>query len=174
MIPQSGTLQLPSSNQHLHVNPSHASVGFITFLTTNLVSISVLFFLDEPSMKAPFKISLISPDTDGYHALSNMDQEGEPEPFGDGLVKVNFRESVPMSTYLTVFIVSDFENVSRTIVPEFGDPFLLRCFSTPAQVKKLDFALQTSVDVIQFYISYFKIAYPLPKLDLAAIPDFVR
>ena len=125
-------------------------------------------------MKAPFKISLISPDTDGYHALSNMDQEGEPEPFGDGLVKVNFRESVPMSTYLTVFIVSDFENVSRTIVPEFGDPFLLRCFSTPAQVKKLDFALQTSVDVIQFYISYFKIAYPLPKLDLAAIPDFVR
>lgn len=124
-------------------------------------------------MKAKFKISLITPDGDGYNALSNMDQEGAPEPYDTGLVKVNFRESVPMSTYLTVFIVSDFESVEQTITPSVGDPFLLRCFSTPAQKPKLDFALETSVNVIQYYIDYFKIAYPLPKLDLAAIPDFV-
>lgn len=128
---------------------------------------------DEPSMKAKFKISLISPSGDGYSALSNMDQEGEPEDYAPGLVKVNFRESVPMSTYLTVFIVSDFIFVNETITPTVGEPFELRCFSTPAQVNKLDFALKTSVDVIQYYINYFKIAYPLPKLDLAAIPDFV-
>lgn len=124
-------------------------------------------------MKAKFKVSLIRPAEGGYSALSNMDQESE-EDYGTGLVKVNFRESVPMSTYLTVFIVSDFVNKNVTIEPAYGLPFELRCFSTPAQVNKLDFALETSVAVIKYYIDYFKIPYPLPKLDLAAIPDFVR
>lgn len=125
-------------------------------------------------MKAKFKISLVKPAGAEYSALSNMDQEGPEEDYEPGLVKVNFRESVPMSTYLTVFIVSDFVYKSETIVPSVGDPFELRCFSTPAQVDKLAFALKTSVAVIKFYIDYFKVPYPLPKLDLAAIPDFVR
>lgn len=127
---------------------------------------------DEPSMKAIFNITLIRPAGDGYSALSNMNQIAE-EPYGNGLVKVKFAESVPMSTYLTVFIVSDFEFINETITPEIGEPFELRTFATPAQVSKLDFALETSKNVIEYYINYFKIPYPLPKLDLAAIPDFV-
>lgn len=124
-------------------------------------------------MKATFKISLVRPEGDGYSALSNMDEIGQ-EDYAEGLVKVNFRESVPMSTYLTVFIVSDFLSKSETITPVVGEKFELRCFATPAQVGKLDFALKTSVDVIKYYVDYFQIPYPLPKLDLAAIPDFVR
>lgn len=123
-------------------------------------------------MKAKFKISLIRPDAPEYHALSNMNQESE-EPYGEGLIRVNFKESVPMSTYLTVFIVSDFVSKEAIIEPSIGENFMLRCFSTPAQVDKLDFALQTAVDVIKYYITYFQVPYPLPKLDLAAIPDFV-
>lgn len=131
-----------------------------------------LCFSDEPSMKAPFKISVIRPEGDGYSALSNMNQISE-EAYETGLVKVDFEESVPMSTYLTVFIVSDFVSTDADINPSIGDPFKVRCFGTPAQINKLDFALNVSVDVIQYYIDYFKIEYPLPKLDLAAIPDFV-
>lgn len=124
-------------------------------------------------MKAEFKISLIKPAGNEYSALSNMDQESEEE-YAAGLTKVNFQKSVPMSTYLTVFIVSDFVSVEEMIEPVVGDPFKLRCFSTPAQKEKLDFALETSVSVIKYYVDYFKVPYPLPKLDLAAIPDFVR
>jgi glutamyl aminopeptidase len=124
-------------------------------------------------MKAKFKISLVRPAGDGYSALSNMDQISEEE-YAEGLVKVNFRESVPMSTYLTVFIVSDFLSKNATIEPVVGDKFELRCFATPSQVDKLDFALKTSIDTIKYFIDYFQVPYPLPKLDLAAIPDFVR
>lgn len=123
-------------------------------------------------MKAPFKISVIRPEGDEYSALSNMNQISQ-ESYATGLIKVDFAESVPMSTYLTVFIVSDFVSTKADINPSVGDPFEVRCFGTPAQINKLDFALNVSVDVIQYYINYFNIEYPLPKLDLAAIPDFV-
>lgn len=126
-------------------------------------------------MKARYKISLVSPDSDGYHALSNMDVEST-EPYGTGLIKYNFRESVPMSTYLTVFIVSDFANRTGRVNVDGADgkPFDLSIYATPGQFNKTEYAFKVSKDIIEYYIQYFNISYPLPKLDLAAIPDFVR
>lgn len=125
-------------------------------------------------MKATYKISLISPEGDGYHALSNMDIESV-ENYTTGQLKYNFHESVPMSTYLTVFIVSDF--ASRTgqvnVGSEVGEPFDLSIHATPGQYNKTEYAFIISKDIIEFYIKYFNIPYPLPKLGLAAIPDFV-
>lgn len=117
---------------------------------------------------------MISPDNDGYHALSNMNVESI-ENYQPGLKKYNFAESVPMSTYLTVFIVSDFQckNETVNVASDIGEPFELSVYSTPAQINKTDYALQTAKTIIEFYIKYFQIPYPLPKLDLAAIPDFV-
>ena len=34
------------------------------------------------------------------------------------------------------------------------------------------FALDIAVKTLPFYNDYFRIAYPLPKIDLIAIPDF--
>lgn len=126
-------------------------------------------------MKARYKISLVSPDGDGYHALSNMNVSNI-EPYAPGLVKYNFEESVPMSTYLTVFIVSDFTNRTGTVNingPEGTSPFDLSIYATPGQFNKTEYAFKISKDIIEFYINYFQLGYPLPKLDLAAIPDFV-
>lgn len=125
-------------------------------------------------MKAKYKIALISPADDNYHALSNMDVE-KIEDYEEGLKKYTFKESVPMSTYLTVFIVSDFarKNVTVNVGSQIGKPFELSVYSTPAQVDKTDYALDTAKKIFEFYINYFNIPYPLPKLDLAAIPDFI-
>ena len=122
-------------------------------------------------MKAKYKISLVSPAGDGYHALSNMNVE-EVQDYGEGLKKYIFAESVPMSTYLTVFIVSDFQRKNETVNvgSQIGSPFELSVYSTPAQVNKTDYALKTAKKIIEHYIQYFNIPYPLPKLDLAAIP----
>ncbi|PNF17921.1 hypothetical protein B7P43_G02198 [Cryptotermes secundus] len=125
---------------------------------------------DEPGFKPTFKVRLVRPRY-GYIALSNMDQvnvvDDSPEL---GLTTVEFRESVPMVTYLSCFIVSDFERLSPVTVSQ---GFPLSVYSTRAQLNKTKYATQVGVNVIEYYIQYFGIPYPLPKLDLAAIPDFV-
>ncbi|XP_055377192.1 aminopeptidase A-like [Condylostylus longicornis] len=127
---------------------------------------------DEPDMKANFSVTLVRPTKDNYNALSNMDIK-EEIPDGD-LTRTVFNESVKMSTYLACFIVSDF--VAKNISVDtkgIGKNFSLQVFATPAQLDKVEHALQTGKTITEYYIEYFQIPYPLPKLDMAAIPDFV-
>ncbi|XP_067616952.1 glutamyl aminopeptidase isoform X2 [Eurosta solidaginis] len=128
---------------------------------------------DEPSLKAEFIITLVRPTEGGYHALSNMPVESEV--VNGNVTEVVFAQSVPMSTYLACMIVSDFakktKNVSGKI--EGANDFEMRVFATHDQIEKVTYALDTGVGITEYYIEYFNVAYPLPKLDMAAIPDFV-
>lgn len=78
-----------------------------------------------------------------------------------------------MSTYLACFIVSDFESRSVEVNAVVGNNFEMRVFATRAQIEKAQYALTTGQGITEFYIDYFQVPYPLPKLDMAAIPDFV-
>ncbi|KAK4883200.1 hypothetical protein RN001_006519 [Aquatica leii] len=126
---------------------------------------------DEPNMKAKYTVHILKPNIDGYIALSNMPEKSST-PVDDG-VMVHFEESKEMSTYLSCFIVCDFKSNDDVIKPDIGDAFPLRVFSTVAQVNKTKFALEVGKSVMEYFINYFGIPYPLPKLDLIAIPDFV-
>jgi glutamyl aminopeptidase len=116
-------------------------------------------------MKAEYKIALVSPLGDGYSALSNMNVVSRVDDTAAGTRTTNFAVSRPMSTYLAVFIVSDFVAVSDVVRTNgVGENFILSVYSTPHQVGKLGFALETGVKVTEFYLDYFRIEYPLPKL----------
>jgi glutamyl aminopeptidase len=78
-----------------------------------------------------------------------------------GLTTVEFRESVPMVTYLSCFIVSDFQRLGPVTVTQ-GFPYSV--YSTPSQLNKAKYALDVGVNIIEYYIKYFGIPYPLPKL----------
>uniref|UniRef100_A0A182QN30 glutamyl aminopeptidase n=1 Tax=Anopheles farauti TaxID=69004 RepID=A0A182QN30_9DIPT len=129
---------------------------------------------DEPHLKAEYTIHMVHPSGDGYEALSNMNVKSTAiDTPSAGLSTTTFERSVSMSTYLVVFIVSDFVNKEVLVVPESGEPFPLRVYATRFQKDNIDFALSTALTIIKYYVKYFGIAYPLPKLDMAAIPDFV-
>ncbi|XP_073818649.1 aminopeptidase A-like [Musca autumnalis] len=125
---------------------------------------------DEPNMKAKFTITLVRPTGDGYHALSNMNEENTT--FLDDYTEVHFAESVEMSTYLACFLVSDFAYSTRPVKAEYGTDFEIRIFATAHQLEKTTFAADTAAAVTEYYIKNYKVEYPLPKLDMAAIPDF--
>ncbi|XP_032593297.1 glutamyl aminopeptidase-like [Drosophila grimshawi] len=126
---------------------------------------------DEPAMKATYNISVVHPTSGNYHALSNMNQL-DTMLLGENTM-ASFATSVPMSSYLACIIVSDFDSETSTVKAYgIGEDFEMRAFATPHQKSKVTFALGFGTAVTEYYIQYFKVAYPLPKLDMAAIPDF--
>lgn len=121
---------------------------------------------DEPSFKATFLIRISrKPD---YMTLSNMPKANTIELPG-GLVQDEFeRTSVNMSTYLVAFIVANFSSTSRNVLDT-----LVSVYSVPEKKEHTDYALETGAKLLDFYNGYCEIDYPLKKLDLVAIPDFL-
>ncbi|XP_030000253.1 endoplasmic reticulum aminopeptidase 1-like isoform X2 [Sphaeramia orbicularis] len=120
---------------------------------------------DEPAFKANFTIQIIREPR--HIAISNMPKLKTVDLPG-GLLEDYFDTTVKMSTYLVAYIVSDFVSVSRTT--QHG--VKISIYAVPDKIDQTTFALDAAVKLLDFYDDYFDIPYPLPKQDLAAIPDF--
>eukprot|EP00730_Choanoeca_flexa_P015746 TRINITY_DN7298_c0_g1_i2.p1 TRINITY_DN7298_c0_g1~~TRINITY_DN7298_c0_g1_i2.p1 ORF type:complete len:872 (+),score=286.73 TRINITY_DN7298_c0_g1_i2:3-2618(+) len=120
---------------------------------------------DEPAAKAIFELTLVIDAN--LTALSNM-PEASIKSLPNGKKKVAFLPSVKMSTYLLAFVVGEFDFVAT--VTDHGVP--IRCFSTPGMSHRCEFALDCAKRCLDLYDDYFKVPYPLPKLDMIAIPEF--
>ncbi len=120
---------------------------------------------DEPSFKAVFEVSLKIPSD--RTAISNT-LESEIIEHESGFKTVRFTPSPEMSSYLLAFIVGHFEYIEK----KTKEGVLVRVFVTPGKLKQAEFALDVAARTISFYSNYFGISYPLPVLDLIAIPDF--
>lgn len=120
---------------------------------------------DEPAHKAVFEVELIVPED--RTAISNMLETGITE-HSPGYKAVKFAPSPKMSSYLLAFIVGHFEHVEK----KTKSGTLVRVFVTPGKKHQTAFALDCAVRCMEFYEKYFAIKYPLPVMDLIAIPDF--
>lgn len=125
---------------------------------------------DEPALKATFTITLIA-DED-MTCLSNMDVDSETtasSTMTKGKRKaVKFNKTPVMSTYLVAFIVGKLKCVSTD---NFRVP--IKTWMTPDQnLEHGQFSVDLAAKVLAFYEKSFDIEYPLPKMDMVAVPDF--
>ncbi len=120
---------------------------------------------DEPAHKAIFDVRLIIPED--HTAISNT-IEAEIAEHSPGYKIVTFEPTPKMSTYLLAFIVGRFEFIHA----KTRSGVLVRIFVTPGKKHQAEFALDAAKKCLEFYEEYFGIPYPLPALDLIAIPDF--
>ena len=123
--------------------------------------------VDEPAAKAVFEVTVIAPEH--LTVISNTVEKAiEKLDNHPGYTSVTFVPTPKMSTYLLAFIVGDFEQVSG----KTKRGVTVRVFVTPGKKPHTKFALDTAIKCLDFYETYFDIPYPLPILDLIAIPDF--
>ncbi|KYO48834.1 hypothetical protein Y1Q_0004190 [Alligator mississippiensis] len=125
---------------------------------------------DEPDMKATFNIRIVHDPS--YVALSNMPAIGVSEmkdENGSIWTVTTFDTTPKMSTYITAFVVCDFDHVTVT---ERGKE--IRIWARKEAVEKgcVDYALNITGPIFSFLEDLFNISYPLPKTDLVALPDF--
>ncbi|EET90513.1 MAG: M1 family metallopeptidase [Candidatus Micrarchaeales archaeon] len=119
---------------------------------------------DQPDMKAVFEISIVV-DKD-MEAISNMPVKSVKDS-EDGRKTVSFQPTPRMSTYLVYLGVGKFDKISGKLGKlDIG----VRAVEGKGGLARL--ALPFAKKFIAFYEDYFGIKYPLPKVDLIAVPDF--
>ena len=118
---------------------------------------------DEPAVKATFDISIIAEKN--QTAISNMPQISKKK-IGNKY-RYTFSQTPIMSTYLIYLGVGEFEFLTSKL-----GKILVRIVTTKGNKSKGKLALDLTKKFLRYYEKYFGIKYPLPKLDMIAVPDF--
>jgi len=119
--------------------------------------------MDHPEKKATFDVEMVV-DED-LVAISNC-ALAEEDSLGNGKKRVRFQQTPRMSTYLLFLGVGEFE-----FLVDKEDP-RVRAVTLPGLTAHAQFALDFGRKALAACEDYYGIDYPLPKLDLIAIPDF--
>ncbi|KAL9022116.1 MAG: hypothetical protein Q9185_000734 [Variospora sp. 1 TL-2023] len=144
---------------------------------------------DEPNLKASFDFSLEIPED--LVALSNMPETGTKES-KKGFKVVSFERSPVMSTYLLAWAFGGLEYVEDFTRRKYnGKPMPVRVYTTKGLEDQARFGLKNACQVVDYFsevwhlepidtfgrsqhsTQIFGIDYPLPKLDLLAVHEFV-
>ncbi len=118
---------------------------------------------DEPVAKATFEISIIADNR--LTAISNMPVKSKKKLGSKTLYK--FSKTPVVSTYLVYLGVGEFEYLASRV-----GKIRIRVVTTKGNRSKAKFSLELAKKLLGSYEKYFGIRYPLPKLDLIAVPDF--
>lgn len=121
--------------------------------------------VDEPEAKATFDVTLTTEQD--VTVLGNMPIDWQRTE--DNQLVTAFQTTPQMSTYLLAWVVGELHRKTATTKNDVE----VNIWATPAQpAAALDFPLEVAVRAIEFYEEYYGVAYPLPKADHVALPDF--
>ncbi|HMS93393.1 MAG TPA: M1 family metallopeptidase [Candidatus Saccharibacteria bacterium] len=121
--------------------------------------------VDEPEAKATFDVTLTTDQ--GIEVLGNMPIDWQRTE--NNQLVTAFQTTPRMSTYLLAWVVGEMHRKTAKTKNDVE----VSVWATPAQpAAALDFPLEVAVRAIEFYEEYYGVAYPLPKADHVALPDF--
>ncbi len=117
---------------------------------------------DEPAFKATFQLSVTLPRN--LAVVSNMPIATTTPAAGTGK-HVVFATTPKMSTYLLALIAGDMAAIHAA-----AGPTQLAVWAPTGEEGQGAYALDAEKKILPYYNTYFGVPYPLPKLDMIAIP----
>ena len=117
---------------------------------------------DEPAFKATFRLGVTLPRDDV--PVGNM-PVASTTPVGADAKRVVFETTPRMSTYLLALVAGDLSALHGT-----GGGTPIGVYAPTAKQAEGAYALDAATKILPWYSAYFGVRYPLPKLDLVAIP----
>lgn len=120
--------------------------------------------IDEPEAKATFDLTLTTPK--GETVLANT--PARAEKVVGNVVETSFETTPKMSTYLLAFAYGELDYQEA----KTKNGVCIRTYATPDNAQLANFSVGTAVKCLEFFEDYFGLPYPLPKLDMLAVPDF--
>jgi len=127
---------------------------------------------DEPSFKAKFDVTLDVPAGDA--AIGNMPIAEETRLPDGARRRVRFATTPPLPTYLVAFAVGPFESRAAAVPPSAlrAAPLPVGVVAVRGRGGDAAFAVSAAPPLIAEQERYFGVAFPYPKIDLVAVPDF--
>ncbi|HLI96529.1 MAG TPA: M1 family metallopeptidase [Candidatus Baltobacteraceae bacterium] len=119
---------------------------------------------DEPVFRSVFHLTADLPAA--WTAVSNMPVERTVKLSGV-LKRVSFAPTPLMPTYLLVLCAGDFDKLSGS-----ANGTAVHVYGVKGKGPELHYALAALERLIPYFEGYYGIKFPLPKLDLVAIPGF--
>lgn len=119
--------------------------------------------MDHPLHKAVFEMELTVPET--LQAIANT-TISEEVSLGNGKKRIRFEPTPKMSTYLVFFGIGNFDIRQDDIDSR------VRTATIPGRSEYSEYGLEFGRQALQFCEQYYRIDYPLSKMDLIAVPDF--
>jgi len=160
---------IPETPAGIYYNDYPTSAGERRMLVTQFEAIDARRMFpcwDEPLFKATFQLTVTLPadlavvsNTPAAHA------ERIAAGGGVALQKTVFEKTPRMSTYLLVLCAGHLERIhDRSAGADIG------VWAVAGKAEQGRYALQAAAKILPYYNSYFGVPYPLPKLDLIAVP----
>ncbi|KAF9104305.1 hypothetical protein BGX29_002098 [Mortierella sp. GBA35] len=87
--------------------------------------------------------------------------------------QVTFLKTPIMATYLLAWMIGDLEYIEAYTTGDFsGEQVCCRLYAPIGLAAHGQYSLDLAVKSVEYFSRLFDIPYPLPKLDLVAVPDF--
>ncbi len=117
---------------------------------------------DEPAFRARFKLSIDVPATFSAYSNTPVDKQ---QALDDGKQRFSFALTPKMPSYLVVLAAGELERLSGK-----QDGVDIGVVTTRGKLGSAQIPLADAKEIIHYYNGYFGVPYPLPKLDLIAMP----
>jgi aminopeptidase N len=117
---------------------------------------------DEPVFRSRFQLSVKLPEK--FEGVSNMPVESEQKLEG-GRKLLRFAPTPAMASYLVVLCAGEFDAVEDVVAG-----VKIRVVTTRGKEQNGRYALASLKALLPYYNDYFGQKYPLPKLDMIALP----